>query len=262
MPPDRRRPSPSLEVAPEVARAVGAAAVMRLRADPTLDEYVCCICDRPGRAELPGSTSVIATRYTGGVTYLRLAHTDCSPSTLISLLGDFPLRRHRIRAHCWLRQPEASAADAGSTATLLISNDVRGWPRRLAREAVDHYTRALVTIGFTTLHDLDDEPGLVAGLTVAMKDGGTDPPEGTGLFVAHPTGVVFDGALDVPDDWRQIVEDRGRLVVLTATPFTGYAPSDLASAVAAGRVLAATATLSDKIEDGHASDSGKYRRSA
>jgi hypothetical protein len=247
---------PSLEIAPEVARALGAATVMRLRADATLDEYVCCICDDAGSAQPPGSASVIAAKYTSGITYVRLAHPDCSPSAVLTLLGDLRLRHHRLRGACWLRPRDTGTVDA----VLLISNDVRAWPRRLARLAVDHNTRALVQAGFTPLHDLNDDPPLAAGLTAVVNQGDTSGR--ASIHISHPEGIVFDGNLDAPEGWHDAAHASGRLVVITATPLATSTPAAVAVAVHAGRVIAATAALTAHAEHPQEFSHEKYRRSA
>jgi hypothetical protein len=246
---------PSLEIAPEVTRALGAATVMRLRVDATLNEYVCCICDDAATAHPPGSASVIAAKYTSGLTYVRLAHPDCSPSTVLTVLGELRLRRHRLRGACWLRSRPTGTSDA----VLLISNDVRAWPRRLARQAVDHNTRALVGIGFTPLHDLDDDPPpLAAGVTAAVNHA----DDRVNIHLTHPDGVVFEGDLHAPEGWHDAVLVGGRLVVITATPLTTSTPAAIAEAVHAGRVIAATVALNTHAQQTREFSHEKYRRSA
>jgi hypothetical protein len=245
---------PSLDIAPEVAKALGAATVMRLRADATLNEFVCCICDDAATAHLPGSASVIAAKYTSGLTYVRLAHPDCSPSTVLTLLSDPRPRHHRLRGTCWLRLRPTETADA----VLLISNDLRAWPRKLARQATDHNTRALIGIGFTPLHDLDDDPPLAAGLTAALNHA----DDRVNVHLAHPDGVLFEGDLHALEGWHDTAHTSGRLVVITATPLISSTPSAIAEAVHAGRVIAATVALTTHAQQTREFSREKYRRSA
>jgi hypothetical protein len=260
---------PILDIAPEVAQALGAASVMRLRAETDMTEYICCICGRPSRLrrDVDGTAeaSVIATRYTGGVTVARLAHPQCSPSALLNVLGAPTLRQHAVRAACCL----VTTAVSPSTprAVLLLRNDIRAWPRRLAGQAEDHFSRALTAAGFAplrTLDDLDDlqpRPGLTATISQEGKPG---------VRVSRAHSTVFDGTPEVPDAWRKAAEADDQLAVLagTALPGPSTAPraigattdliTDLKAAIAAGRVFVAVATVVEHVDAGGISQNDDF----
>jgi hypothetical protein len=214
MPPDHPL---LLDVAPEVVRALGAASVLRLRADPTLDEYVCCVCDQPAHARSPDGGSVVVVRYTDGVILARLAHPDCSPSVLITVLGGPPLRAHTIRAR--------SELTAGGHPVLQLLNDLRAWRRADTREAIDHYVRAHVAGGFTPLNsDAGVATAPVAqGLSVTLD-------QGSRVRLASPAGTLFDGVVDSSDEWRRAVRRRRRLTVVACTPGRAENPTLAATA--------------------------------
>jgi hypothetical protein len=206
-----------LDMTPEVVRALGAGSVIRLRADPTLDDYICCICDRPAHARTPDGASVVAIRYSDGVTVARLAHTDCSPSTLLTLLGGSTLRSHTVRAR--------SALTASGHPVLQFLNDVRAWPCAGAREAADHHIRALRAGGFSPLRSWDDiaTAPLASGLAVNLAG----PSR---VRIASPAGTLFDGAVKSSDQWRRAVRRRRRLTVIVCAPGTLRNPTLVAAA--------------------------------
>ena len=85
--PDQGRPPQSerVQIAPDVAHALGAATVMRLRSDPTLTEFVCQFCSRASEFDDTGAT-VIAVRWVNGLTAIRFAHPECSPSAVLKVM--------------------------------------------------------------------------------------------------------------------------------------------------------------------------------
>jgi hypothetical protein len=239
-------PADGLIVAAEVAHTLGAASVMRMRADPTLREYVCPFCDLPGRirhptdpdpcqgdAQAPGAASVVALRYANGLTVVRLAHPECSPSAVLRILHDARPVRHRVRAACWLRPDSASTTATGrggGTAVLLVDNQVRAWNRTRARDAEEYYPKALRAAGFAPWTDLDDVPPVVPGLRVAI----TAPAPGSRdrlergaeavVRVARGPAVVFEGGLDIPDAWAEAARISGRVFVVAGTALTDPGP--------------------------------------
>jgi hypothetical protein len=241
-------PLAGLIVAAEVLHALGAASVMRMRADPTLREYVCPFCDLPGRIRHPtdpdpdpcrgdgqasGAASVVALRYVNGLTVVRFTHPECSPSAVLRILHDARPVRHRVRAACWLRPDSAATSGTGrgeGTAVLLVDNQVRAWNRTRARDAEEYYPKALRAAGFALWTDLDDVPPAVPGLTIAI-----DPPvpgsrdrlaRGTEAVVrvAQGPAVVFEGCLDMPDDWAEAARISGRVLVVAGTALTDPGP--------------------------------------
>ena len=235
-----------IEASPEVVRAVGAATVMRLRADGGMrQEYRCPFCDRPAR----GTASLIVFRYGNDLSVVRLAHATCSPSAVLRILSTPTSWTHRVRATCWLRR-----TGPGSTcAVLLVDTQVRAWPRHHARQATDGYTRALEAAGFTPVVDRDDErpaPPALAATLVVTADGVAR------IRVTHPSGVVFDGTVSVPDPWlRQARHDRA-VTVLTGTGIPAATSTrrgtsedgrrlldGVTAALAAGRIWTAEAAL-------------------
>jgi hypothetical protein len=240
-------PGAGLIVAADVARVLGAATVMRLRADPALTEYVCPFCDLPGRIRHPtdptdlspvaGAAAVLAIRYVNGMTVVRLAHPGCSPSAVLRILRDAWPVRHRVRAACWLR-PAAAAATGevvggGRVPVLLVDNQVRAWHRARAREAEEYFPQALRAFGFAPLIDLDAAAPAVPGLTATITPlprRTPDQPERVGpgrvavVRVAAGGAVVFDGHLDVPEPWAEAAATRGRVVVVAGTALTDPGP--------------------------------------
>ena len=294
-------PGCGIEVSAEVTQALGAATVMRLRADPDLREYVCTICDEPGRIHRPddpasnevpghetgpsgGAASLVILRYPNGVAAVHLAHAECSPSAVLRLLRE-PRLDHRVDATCWLR-PATTPPDGTGThmAVLLIDNQVRAWPRTQAQDPGDDYTRAVEATGFSPVHDLDQPPPPLPGLTITITTGGHDDDrhnEGDGLVtgslacgwarvtVTHPDGVAFDGVVSAPRVWVEQARWDGAVTVVTGTALTPTRLPDVpggqvtpqvleqarqfidsvAAAVAAGRAWAAVATLATAPEE-------------
>jgi hypothetical protein len=274
-------PVAGLIVAGEVAHALGAASVMRMRADRSLTEYVCPFCELPGRIRHPtapspaenddqaGAASVVALCYVNGLIIVRFAHPGCSPSAILRVLHDHAPTGHRVRAACWLRPASASTAGAGPgdrTAVLLVDNQVRAWDRARARLAEELYPQALRACGFAPWTDLAAVPPVVPGLTATITPLHCGPrdvrqPRASGaeavLRVARRQAVVFDGCLDVPDAWAEAARTAGQVVVVAGTaltdpgPVIGRAwtadpdrlPDALAVAVGDGRVWAGVATL-------------------
>jgi hypothetical protein len=229
-------PEAGLIVAADVARALGAATVMRLRADPALTEYVCPFCDLPGRIRHPsypagaddqaaGAAAVLAIRYVNGMTVVRLAHPRCSPSAVLRLLRDARPVQHRVRAACWLR-PTPAGGDTtrrGRMPVLLVDNQVRAWQRTRARGAEEYLPQALRALGFAPLTDLDAAAPVVPDLaTVITPVGPRSHTPGTEAVVrvARRQAVVFDGLLDVPDAWADAARTGGRVVVVAGTALT------------------------------------------
>lgn len=290
-PPD---PSPAggLIVAAEVAHAIGAASVMRMRADATLTEYECPFCELPGRIRRPGTdptgqdeqagaASVVALCYVTGLTIVRFAHPECSPSTVLRVLREHFPTGHRVRAACWLPPaPAGGAGGGGRVPLLLVDNQVRAWDRAGARLAEELYPKALRAAGFAPWTGPDATPPQVPDLTAtitplpapdpdqpgSLDPGSTDPdgvepdtPPGrvSLVRVAQRQEVVFDGCLDVPDAWADAAATCGRVVVVAGTaltdpgPVIGQAwtadpdrlPDALAAAVDEGRAWAGVATL-------------------
>jgi hypothetical protein len=265
-----------IEASPDVVRALGAATVMGLRAEPSLRAYVCPFCDEPGRvrrtgaaAQQPGQTSdtarladpaghggcsVVVLRYANGLNVARLAHATCSPSAVVRMLSTPTHLRHRIRASCWLR-PTGTGT---SSAVLLVDNQVRAWPRNRAQDADDHYTRALQTAGFTPLTDLDHLPPETSELTATITLTGDD--DTARIRVAHRHALVLVGDVALPSAWLQRARHQRTIVVVTGTAVAPAVPSNpsapdvpandarrfldgVADAVAAGRAWAAVAAL-------------------
>jgi hypothetical protein len=265
-------PGAGLIVAADVARVLGAATVMRLRADPALTEYVCPFCDLPGWIRHPtdpgdpspagpvaGAAAVLAIRYVNGMTVVRLTHPGCSPSAVLRILRDARPVRHRVRAACWLRPTRTGAG--GRMPVLLVDNQVRAWHRVRAREAEEYFPQALRAFGFAPLTDLDTAAPEVPGLTATISPLPRRTPDQPGrvavVRVATPGAVVFDGRLDVPDPWAEAATTNGRVVVVAGTALTDPGPVigrvwpcaperlDLALGVAAraGRALVGQAVL-------------------
>ena len=237
-----------IDASPDVVRALGAATVMRLRADPDLREYVCTICERPGLIARPGvpdpgpagraglevgPASLIVLAFANGLAAVRFAHAGCSPSAVLRILRD-PLRLdHRVRATCWLRPSDRGSASA----VLLVDNQVRAWPRTHIHEPGDDYERAVQAAGFTVTRDLDAPPPVVAGLSatitlarsVELNEAGDHGPDDgveprgcrwARVQVTHPGGVVFDGVVSAPDVWVARAHQQGTVTVLTGTNLT------------------------------------------
>ena len=80
--------------------------------------------------------------------------------------------------------------------------------------------------------------------------------------MTHPAGVVFDGDLDVAEDWREAAHASGRLIIMTATPLITDTPAAVARAVRDGRVIAATVALPAIAEHQREFGLVNYRRSA
>jgi hypothetical protein len=267
-------PMTGLIVAAEVAHAMGAASVMRMRADPTLTEYVCPFCELPGRIRHPtaptpadgdqaGAASVVALCYVNGLTIVRFAHPECSPSAVLRVLREHAPAGHRVRAACWLRPTSASTTGAGPgdpAAVLLVDNQVRAWDRARARLAEELYPQALRACGFALWTDLAAVPPVVPDLIATITPLQPPSPEsGTqaAVRVARRQAVVFDGGLDVPDAWAEAAAASGRVVVVAGTALTDPGPMDgrawtadpdrlpdaLGVAVGQGRVWAGVATL-------------------
>lgn len=197
-----------IEVSADVVRVVGAATVMRLRAEGCLrQEYRCPFCDRPPR----GTASLIVFRYAHGLSVVRLAHATCSPSAVLRILSAPTPAGHRVRASCWLRPLGGGSASA----VLLVDNQVRAWPRHRAREARDGYARALETAGFTPAVDLDGDLPAPPGLTVTLTSTGDDGA--IRIRVTHPSAVVHDGTADVPDPWLRQAHRSRTVTVVTGT---------------------------------------------
>jgi hypothetical protein len=236
----------AMDASSDVVRAVGAATVMRLRADPGLQAYVCPFCDQP-----PAPTaSLIVLDHASGLRLVRLAHPTCSPSAVVRILTTPTRLGHRVRATCWLR-PTGTGT---TTAVLLVDNQVRAWRRHRAREAVELYVQALEATGFAHVTDSDHLPPARSRLTATIA------PTGNGtarIHVTHLHAVIFDGRLDTPDAWlRQARHDQA----ITVVTGTGVAPGRLSrhatpddarqflnavtAALAAGRAWTATAALS------------------
>lgn len=294
-----------IDASPDVVRALGAATVMRLRADLTLWEYVCTICERPGliagrgvpdpapadRAGLAdpagpatGPASLIVLAFANGLAAVRFAHAECSPSAVLRILRDPRRLDHRVRATCWLR-PNATGV---TSAVLLVDNQVRAWPRTQIHDPGDDYARAVQAAGFAITTDLDQPPPTVPGLyaTITLdrpveldeaddceSDDGEDvDPQACGwaqVQVTHPDGVVFDGAVSVPDVWMAQARRQGTVTVVTGTDLTpvplpevpegrvtpevveqtGRFLDGVAAAGAAGRAWAGVATLTPATED-------------
>jgi hypothetical protein len=281
-----------LIVAADVARVLGAATVMRLRADPTLREYACPFCDLPGRVRHPtdptpadddaaGAATVLAIGYINGPTVVRLAHPTCSPSAALRILREARPVRHRTRAACWLRQPPTSAdGESGrgvARAVLLLDNQVRAFRRARAREAEECFPQALLGLGFAALTDLDDLPPAVPGLAARITPlgrGDLHEPTASGVQVATGDAVVFEGRLHVPGPWAEAARASGQVIVVAGTALTDPGPAagqawpggpDLAAealgvAARAGRAWIGQATL--ETGRGHGNDAPDVSRSA
>jgi hypothetical protein len=253
-----------IDVSPDVVRALGAATVMRLRADPTLREYVCTICDQPGLitrpdatdpdpADQPGPASLVVLTYANGLTAVSLAHAECSPSAVLRILRAPTRLGHRVRATCWLR-PTASGA---TSALLLIDNQVRAWRRTQMHDPGDDYTRAVEAAGFTNTTDLDQPPPAVPGLQATITldpdveldeaalyrqydERRVDPQacEWTQVQVTHPDGVLFDGVLSAPHIWVAKAREHGTVTVVTGTKVTPVPLPDVPGGHVTPQVLA------------------------
>jgi hypothetical protein len=235
-------PGAGLIVAADVARALGAATVMRLRADPALTEYVCPFCDLPGRirhlghpapaeGDSAGAAAVLAIRYVNGMTVVRLAHPGCSPSAVLRVLRDAQPVHHRVRVACWLRPTTTSTGEAhrgGRVPVLLVDNQVRAWHRVRARQAQEYFPQALRAFGFAPLTDLDTTapvvPGLTATVTPLPRRTPEQPHRVAVVRVAAPGAVVFDGHLDVPEPWAEAAATSGRVVVVAGTALIDPGP--------------------------------------
>lgn len=240
-----------IDASPDVVRALGAATVMRMRADPTLREYVCTICELPGLIARPGvagpgpdaspadptvgSASLIVLAFANGLAAVRFAHAECSPSAVLRILRDPRRLDHRVRATCWLR-PNATGV---ASAVLLVDNQVRVWPRTQIHDPGDDYARAVEAAGFTITRDPDDPPPTVPGLSTTITleggvelaerdnrwsdDGGGVDPRACGwaqVQVTHPHGVMFDGVVSAPDVWVARARRQGIVTVVTGTDLT------------------------------------------
>jgi len=251
-------PAERIQVAPDVAHALGAATVMRIRSDPTLTDFVCQFCCQISAIDETGAT-VIAIRWVNGLTVIRFAHPECSPSAVLNVLRRPQPPAVRVRAACWL-PPESVAAAWTSRAVLLISHDVRSWPRTHVSDAAERYTAALCTVGFIRLTRLDQAPPILTRLTVTLDYDAkpeTEPPTvdaeqrravHSRVVVEHPSGVLFDGNLDVPGPWRQAAQ-ASRHVVLLSGPgkhLTGL-PDGLLPDPTTGQIWAAVAALNNSV---------------
>jgi hypothetical protein len=265
--PDQGTPQTErIQVAPDVAHALGAATVMRLRSDPTLTDFVCQFCCRKDTLDGSGAT-VIAVRWVNGLTVIRFAHPECSPSAVLNVLRRPQPPAVRVRAACCL-PPEPVTAAWTSRAVLLISHDVRSWPRAHASDAAERYISALHTVGFIRLTRLDQTPPILPRLTVTLEsDHDTDHEiaypsadvEQIRVIVEHPNGLLFDGDLDVPGPWRQAAQASRHVVLLTGpgNHLTGL-PDGLLPDPTTGQIWAAVAALS--IDATTARDTPQARR--
>jgi hypothetical protein len=216
-----------VEVSADVVAAVGAATVMRLRADSgLLHDYRCPFCDRSPQ----GTATLIAFRYAHGLSVVRLAHASCSPSAVVRLLSAPTLAGHRVRAACWLRPLEGR----GASAVLLVDNQVRAWPRHRARQARDGYARALEAAGFTPAVDLDGDPPAPCGLTITLTPAGDGA---TRVRVTHPSAVVHDGTVEAPDPWLRQAHRCRTVTVVTGTGILAGTPPRRAAGKSEGRWL-------------------------
>jgi hypothetical protein len=182
---------------------------------------------------------------------VRFAHPDCSPSAILTILRRPEPPEHRVHATCWLR-PAGLAPEWASRAVVVISHDLRVWPRARASTATDLLTRALHSADFIHLTRPGQEPAHSPHLSIRLhKTDFTGNPLTENapirVVVNHPHGRLFDGGLDVPDPWRQEAQARRRVIVLTGTnlddDLTALRNDDLQPDLTSGRIWAAIATL-------------------
>ncbi len=205
-----------IEVAPEVVRALGAGVVLRIRAEAArdLDEYRCCICEETANiADV--RAALVVLRYANDILIARFAHPECSPSAVLSLLRERVDHSHRLRATCWLRP---DTADDLPQAVLVLSHDVRAWPRARATNAIEGHDRALRLIGFTPLQDLEQTPPTLKELTLSLGPGDA-------IRLAHPHGVLYDGTASRPPSWHEAAVRDGQVTVLAGTALPEQHPS-------------------------------------
>jgi hypothetical protein len=227
------RPTPEMEISPEVAALLGPALARVASAAALADGWTCLVCEQPGR---PGEqATLIAWHYLPArFTRVRYAHAACSPSAIITTSASPGL-------------PAALTATACATiseqhdppAALLI-----GIPASILRlaapagDTVDAHVTATLAAGLVLVTSCCQPLPAVAGLKLTLTPGHA--------AVTLDTRALYDGTLGFTPEWADAVRAAGRVAIITAAGLdlgAGDPAAAITRAISAGHASGGTARL-------------------
>ncbi len=235
-----------MQVAPEVAGLLSADDLETLR-QSAASGYRCLVCDRPG--QLPTDPAAVVVRLGPApgagpegpqVAHVRLAHTRCSPSVIVTVASSVPVPAEMTVTATAAVLPHP----AGPRPLLITEPSVHLSSVTSPGERVDPVISGLLERGLHQLLTVSEPAPPAPGWTVRAVP--------AGVLVCEPSGEVFyDGELPRPRAWRQAARKRGTVELLTgvvgfrsAGPgASGEGMAALAEAARRGRLTGGTVAL-------------------
>jgi hypothetical protein len=206
-----------------VQALLGPELLARLRGE-TYGLYSCCVCGQPGRTDIEPA-SVIVERYRLPAIRVRLAHARCAASRVIEVAADAPdaagfggmLSKSAVLEYA--TEPRVRPLLILEPKTELSEPTLGGERRNLL-------VSGLLDQGFTMLRTAGQFPARAGGWLLQLD-------AAAGRLLAPDHAVVYDGPLDRPSSWRELVGRVGACVVLIGTvglyahPDDELSPADL-----------------------------------
>jgi hypothetical protein len=204
-----------VQVSQAVRALLGAELLARLEGE-AYSRYSCCVCGQPGRADIEPA-SVIAEQYRLAAVRVRLAHARCAASQIVGVAGDAPdaagfagmLSKSAVLEYA--TEPRVRPLLILEPQTELSEPTLGGEQRNLL-------VSGLLDQGFTMLRTAGQFPPPADGWLLELDAAG-------GRLLAPDHTVVYDGPLDRPGSWQEMVRRTGACVALIGTVGL-YAHSD------------------------------------
>lgn len=187
-----------------VRELLGSGTIARLRGE-AFRRYLCLGCGGPGRADAE-PTTVIVVRYRLGVHKVRFAHARCFGSCVLDVDADRPgaagLGR-MLSKTAVLRY----ASNPPVRPLLILEPLAEVSLKTPSGESVDLLMSELLARGCTLLRTASQFPAPAAGwLLQASGD--------AARLIAADGDVLYEGGVDPPESWRDLVLASGACVVL------------------------------------------------
>jgi hypothetical protein len=190
-----------------VRALLGREVLARLRGE-CYERYACCVCGERGRTDAEPA-SVIVERYRLPAVRVRMAHARCAASQVVEIAVDSPdasgfggmLSKAAVLEY--VTEPRVRPLLILEPATELSEPTPGG-------EQCNLLLSGLLDRGFTMLRTAAQLPPLADGWLLRLDSAGS-------RLLAPDQTVVYDGPIDPPGPWPQLVHRTGACVVLIGT---------------------------------------------
>ena len=191
-----------------VTALVGPETLARLRGE-AFRRYDCCRCARPGQTEAEPATVIVERYRLGHAVSVRLAHARCADSQIVEAGADAP---DAAGFGGMLARPAVLEYAPGRRfrPVLALEPKVELSGRTAAGEPVSLWTSGLLERGFTLVRTGGELPGPADGWLLQLA------PDAARLLAPDDT-VAYEGGLDQPPGWLDLVRRGNACVVLIAT---------------------------------------------